>query len=62
MQPAGKDEATVRVCVPLGWHAPHAEYVKLVHVVGAPTPGEIAAAHVGRPVGGSDGDQTGPHE
>ena len=33
-QPAGDDELTVLVCVLLGWHAPHAEYVNDVHVAG----------------------------
>jgi hypothetical protein len=32
-QPAGDDEAIVRVCVPVDWQAPQAEYVNDVQVV-----------------------------
>jgi hypothetical protein len=34
VQPGGDEEATVRVCVPLGWHAPQAEYVNELQVGG----------------------------
>ena len=33
VQLAGDDVATVRVCVPLDWHVPQAEYVNEVQVV-----------------------------
>jgi hypothetical protein len=33
VQPAGDDVTTVRVCVPLDWHAPQVEYVNDVQVV-----------------------------
>ena len=33
VQPAGEDEATVRVCVLFDWQAPHAEYVNAEQVV-----------------------------
>jgi hypothetical protein len=34
VQPGGDEETTVRVCVPLGWHSPQAEYVNELHVGG----------------------------
>ena len=34
VQPDGEDMSTVRDCVPLGWQAPHDEYVNDVQAAG----------------------------